>query len=428
MFKDSNMLALQNPWWKDASLISRDQHILEIENKPYRHEPSLLGQIILGRGDIHTIRGPRQAGKTTLLKLIIKRLIDGGVSPNSIIYLSCESFDSRRELQDILTENLKGRQGEHLYLFLDEISFVSSWQRAILALSNMGMLGNATVILTGSNARDLKESGERLPGRRGKGRDHRLYPLSIPEIGRLRCFQGMSPHEIMDVYMQTGGFLRAIADFVTQGGVTDLTYETYRNWISGDAQRYDLRQETLKQILARIAETMSSRVTWPVLIENSTVKSHETALQYVEHLEDAFLCTIHYCYNEKTKGPSFQKARKIYFIDPLIFAASATWRDGIPNIFEWMKMKLREPDFRGKLFEGVVINHAARMFDRTFYWYSTKQKKEVDLLIAGQDEIMLYETKLRGKSPYKALGREVKIMSPAEFLQFISAHENPTPI
>ncbi|MBI2341225.1 MAG: ATP-binding protein, partial [Deltaproteobacteria bacterium] len=377
MVTDSKILELQNPWWQNASLILADQHILEIKDKSYRYEPAILGKIALNKGDINIIRGPRQVGKTTTLKLIIKKILAEESEPSSIVYLSCESFDSWKELQQVLLQYLKSMPAtKQLYIFLDEISFIPSWQRAVLALANMGLLRNSAVVLTGSNARDLKESGERLPGRRGKGKDYKLYPLSITELGNLQCFQNKSPKEMLELYMLIGGFPRAIADFVAFGSVTDSTYETYRNWIAGDAQRYELRQETLKQILYRISETLASRITWPILIENSPVKSHETALQYVEHLQDAFLCTIHYCYNEETKGPSFQKARKLYFIDPLLFTIAATWRDGMPNMFEWMKLQLKEPAFTGKLFESVVVNHISRKYGQAYYWYSTKHKKE----------------------------------------------------
>lgn len=420
MVIDSSILNLQNPWWQNRDAIKEDQHLLEIEGKSYKYTPQIIDQIAFKGGDIHVIRGPRQVGKTTTLKLIIKKLLSSGQSPSQVIYLSCESFLSFYELQPVLIECLKGKLSLHSFLFLDEISFVEEWQRAILSVANMGMLRNTTVIITGSNARDLKESSERLPGRRGMGKDYKLYPLSVVELSKLDCFKDKNINEILDIYMLIGGFPRAISDFVTLGSISDATYETYRNWIIGDAQRYELRQETLKQILFRIAETIASRITWPVLIENSPVRSHETALQYVEHLQDAFLCVIHYCYDNKTKSPSFQKARKLFFIDPLIYTISATWKEGIPNIFNWMKQRLKESDFKGKLLESVIVNHLSRMYDNIYFWYSTKQKREVDILISNQNQLMLYDVKLQPDHFFKVLGKDVKILYPEEFLNFIS--------
>ncbi len=419
MVISSRVMDLQNPWWGDPSAIDRDQYLLEIAGRSYEYHPPLVDSISLEAGDIHVIRGPRQVGKTTAIKLIVKKLLADGREPASIVYLSCESFKSFEDLQPVLVECLAARQAGRAHLFLDEISFVSEWQRAVLAVANMGLLRNASLVLTGSNARDLKQSSERLPGRRGKGRDHKLYPLSIIEMGELECFTGKGFGELLDIYMAVGGFPRAIADFVTLGKVTDAVYETYRNWVAGDAQRYGLRQETLKQILFRISETMASRVTWPVLIADSPVRSHETALEYVEHLQDAFLCSIHYCYDGRTKGPAYQKARKIFFIDPLLHVIAATWREGIPNCFDWMTERLNDADFRGRQLESAVVNHAGRMYDRVYFWYSTKQKKEIDLIIPLGRKVVPFEVKLRHEPAFRAMGKEVEILHPKNFPDFL---------
>lgn len=420
MVINSNSIELQNPWWGNPQAIDKDQHLLEITGKPYEFNPPILNAITTDPGDIHIIRGPRQVGKTTLLKLLIKRLLKSAIEPHSIIYISCESIESFDSLHSLLIDLLKDKMKQKTYLLLDEISFIHEWQRALLGIANMGLIRNATVIITGSNARDLKESGERLPGRRGRGKDHKLYPLSITELMTLPCFRNRSLNELFDIYMSIGGFPLAVRDFVTIGKVTDATYETYRNWIVGDAQRYELRQETLKQILFRISETIASRITWPKLIENSPVRSHETALEYVEHLQDAFLCLVHYCYDPDTRGPAMQKSRKIYFIDPLLYAIAGTWRDGIPNVSEWMSRCLDDSEIRGKLFENTVVNHLHRIHESTYYWYSTKTKREVDLVIQSGGEIEAYEIKLKRGPHFRAMGREIQVLNPEEFLRIIA--------
>lgn len=422
MVINSNIIKLQNLWWDDPKAIERDQHLLEIEGKPYKFKPAIIDDVTFKSGDIHIIRGPRQVGKTTTIKLLIKKLLGKGVKAISVIYISCEAIESFKDLQDVIVECIKDKK-EKLYIFLDEISFVESWQRGILAVANLGLLRNAVVVITGSNARDLKESGERLPGRRGSGRDFKLYPLSIPEMSQLECFRNKTSAEMLELYMLVGGFPRAISDFVNIGSVTDSTYEAYRNWIVGDAQKYELRQETLKQMLFRIFETLASRVTWPGLIENSPVKSHETALHYVEHLQDAFLCTLNYCYDTQKHGAAHQKARKIYFIDPLLYAIAMTWRDGIPNLFNFFKEKLKDKDFRGRFFESVVVNHFCRCYNNIYYWYSTKQHHEVDILVPVNEGFSLFEVKANHSPSFKVLGKSVQIVDPDFFLNFLA--KNP---
>lgn len=427
---DDNFLKIQNPWWQDPENIAQDPHLLAIQGRTYRFTPSFLEYLTLGAGDIFILRGPRQVGKTTSLKLMIERLLHQNVEPDSILYLSCEGIESFRELQRNLSRFLEPRKNSHAFVFLDEISFVPAWQRAILAIANVGLTAQATLILTGSNARDLKESAERLPGRRGKGKDLQLYPLSLDELGQLVCFQQFSRRDLLNLYLQIGGFPRAVAEYVSLGTITDSTYEIYRNWIVGDAVRYQLRQETLKQILFRIAETATSRITWPKLIENSPVRSHETALEYVEHLQDAFLCHIHYCYDPNTKGPAAQKARKLYFVDPLLYGIALSWREGTSNVFSWMKSWLQDPEFEGKLFESVVVNSIVRIKPKVYFWYSAKEKKEVDLVIPGEapgKTPVLYEIKLSDGKSYRALNQEVKVLTKEKFLEMEQPSIVPSP-
>jgi hypothetical protein len=353
-------------------------------------------------GDISILRGPRQVGKTTLIKLSIERLLKEGFPSKDILYLSCESFTSFQILQSVLIEWLR-QHPRKTVLFLDEISFVPDWQRALLALSNMGLIENSAVLLTGSNARDLKESGERLPGRRGRGKDLRLYPLSPPELGQLPCFASTPWNGLFEIYLKIGGFPLAVRDFVESGTVTDTTYDTYRNWIIGDAHRYQLRQETLKEILFRISDTAGSRVTWPGLIKDYPVKSPEAALQYVEHLQDAFLCRILHCYDPNRDGASPQKARKIYFADPILHAIGAAWKHGITNIFHWFSEKTNLPSFRGTLFESLVVNDYGRTHERLYFWYSSKTQEEIDLVLPRQGDVSLYDIKLKPEKSLRAM-------------------------
>ncbi len=417
---EPSLLRLQNAWWDDPSAIERDQHIVQIRGKSYAYDPPLVHELSLQESDLHILRGPRQVGKTTILKLIIRRLLAEGKRPSSILYMSCESIRSFEDLISLVTAFIQSQPSPDVFLFLDEVSFVSEWQRAVLALWNTGLLQKAATVVTGSNARDLKESAERLPGRRGRGRDHRVYPLSLPAIQSLACFREKSMRETLDLYMRVGGFPIAIRDYVELGMVSDATYETYRNWIVGDASRFGLRQETLKQILFRLFQTIATRVTWPKLIEDSPVKSHETALEYVEHLQDAFLCLTVSCYDERTHGASGTKPRKIYPIDPLLVAVAGTWRDSIPNVYRWLCAQIDDSAFRGRFFEGIVVNHLARNNDRLFYWYSPKNKKEVDIVLPKEKGVDLYDVKWKAQAPSKVRGQTVTIIDPESFLHMIS--------
>lgn len=416
----STVLDIQNPWWKDPTAIDRDTHLSTLEGKSYFFSNPLVTELSLEPGRFHIIRGPRQVGKTTLMKQLIRRLISSGnVSEQNIFFLSCETIKEYSELQETLFNWLPQTNKKACCLLLDEISFVSEWQRAILSCFNSGLLANCCLIVTGSNARDLKKSSERFPGRRGAGKDISLFPLSPLEFGKLKCFSNLSNLDLLLTYMKIGGFPHAIRDFVKHGYVTDETYKTYRNWIIGDAARYNLAEETLKHILFRISQTVGSRLTWPALIENTPIKSHETALSYVEHLEDSFLCKIHYCYSEKQEAPAIKKARKLYFIDPLLYDLALAWKNGIENIWSYVDKRCQKSEQQGLMLESSYVCCLARYIEPIFYWYSTKHKKEVDIVFCEQGEFKLYDCKWTDKARYRALGKAVDILTPNHFVDFI---------
>jgi uncharacterized protein len=419
----SDRLALMNPWWTDSEKFIRDDALLRLEASPVFFKNPLLDTLPLTGRPFHIIRGPRQVGKTTFLKLLIKKaLVQELFKSNQIAFFSCESLEKFSDMIATIEPWLLANQAaQPLMLLLDEVSFVSEWQRAILHFENLGLFKNTTLIVTGSNARDLKESSEKFPGRRHGGLDLSFYPLSPKELATLPAYQNLSPNEILELYELIGGFPHAVASYHKFGYVTVDVYETYRNWIVGDAARYKLHEETLKHILYRILICAPHRITWPQLIENTPIKSHETALEYVEHLQDAFICRIVFCYNPDKNGPDFHKARKLFFIDPLLYYVAMGWMLGHFDLREIVPNKLLDQPFRAKIFES----YAATLLSRTepiYFWYSTKEKKEVDIVRSNKQPLELWDCKISKGSAYKAMQKDltVKIMTPTEFAKVIN--------
>ena len=133
---------------------------------------------------IYTIRGPRQIGKTTFIKLFIRKLIEDDINTLRILFFTCDMIKDNSELVDIIKIYLQSfniSKNERTYIFIDEITMVNNWQSAIKYLVDIGLIVNAVVILTGSSAYDLKVSSERMPGRRGEGKDLLFLPLTFNE-------------------------------------------------------------------------------------------------------------------------------------------------------------------------------------------------------------------------------------------------------
>ena len=112
-----------------------------------------------------------------------------------------------------------------------------------------------------------------------------------------------------------------------------------------------------------------------------------------------------------------RKAKKIYFIDPLLCGLAGGYLAGFRNTAAWWEEKLRDREFRGRLFEATVVNWVKRFEESVYYWYSPAAKREVDLLIRRAGQIFLHEIKSAPASEKEALGRPVDVVTPEIFLR-----------
>ena len=83
---------------------------------------------------IKVITGIRRAGKSELLKLLRQFLIDGGVKETQIMYLNFESFQwntykNAETLYTLLHERYSMQEGQRMYVLLDEVQEVESWEK-----------------------------------------------------------------------------------------------------------------------------------------------------------------------------------------------------------------------------------------------------------------------------------------------------------
>jgi len=76
-------------------------------------------------------------GKSTALILLVKELLERGVHPKSVFYLSCDAIADYRELAEVLRMYLKVRRAEGIsssYILLDEVTYPREWFRAVKSM------------------------------------------------------------------------------------------------------------------------------------------------------------------------------------------------------------------------------------------------------------------------------------------------------
>ncbi len=387
-----------NPWWEHKSAINLDKHVRALENFKYVHHPTILKEDFK-KCSLYTIRGPRQIGKTTFLKLFIREKLKT-IPKENIFYWSCDNLVSKDDLIKLLKEysdfcSIKGAEPE--YILLDEITEIQDWQKAVKFVIDNDITKDACYILTGSNAMDLKKGAERLPGRRGRhGKDLFLLPLTFREYVELvdpGWYEGHYNDSIEELkfsseklriffekFLITGGIPLVINEYEMNREIPNFIFDLYYSWIIGDILKEGKNEQTLKELMRSILVCYSTPVSWDSLAKRSSIKSHVTIASYIEVLSNIFVVLDCYFYNIHEKKVNFNKNKKIYLYDPFILRVFSE--------------RLNIYVDREKMIEGIV-GAKIKQEDVLGDIYFTNIKKETDFVtISGSGIDVKYQNNI----------------------------------
>lgn len=345
--------------------------------------PEMVKRITLKPFSLHFLTGPRQVGKTTAIKILIHQLIKER-DPKSIFYYACDELTDHRELGEVLDDYIGARNSWGIaksVIFLDEITFVNEWWRALKSRIDSGDLRKDVIVVTGSASIDLLMQREMFPGRRGYGKDLVLHPLSFSAFARIRGGLDIGCGDLSSLdrninknklylrrlktllaeYMRTGGFPRSIHDLARFGHVTIETTKTYLDWIRGDWAKAGKSDRYMKEILSYLILARGTLVSWNSIATQTSVNSPNTVRSYIETLEG--IQTILTLYRIRPDSRiEYKKNKKIHFTDPFIFKVLCDYtRSEIPE------------DWR---LEATVAAHLSRLCP-VYYW---KNQSEVDVI------------------------------------------------
>ena len=181
-------LRFQNRHWDNVELLREDLHLKQLLNAPLILRHSIEDKVKLTEDKVYIIRGPRQIGKTTLVKRKLKELLDRDMPPRRTFYFAFDIGNIKDDndvaglIHTYINFVRREFKNKRLWLFLDEVTYTPNWATGIKRAYDSGLLQNTTLILTGSSALDLGKGSERLPGRRGTGaheNDLDMLPLSF---------------------------------------------------------------------------------------------------------------------------------------------------------------------------------------------------------------------------------------------------------
>ena len=95
-----NELIRANPWWKNKAEIESDFHIKKVRQSSLNWYPVLVSDFKSG---LYSIRGPRQVGKTTWMKLTIKDMLNKTDAEN-IMYFNCDILNNYMDIMNIIRD------------------------------------------------------------------------------------------------------------------------------------------------------------------------------------------------------------------------------------------------------------------------------------------------------------------------------------
>lgn len=120
-----NLLYSYNPWW-NTGVVQKDF------NKPMHRVAYYEGKKAFHNSDIRRIvllSGARRTGKTTIMYQTIANLIENGVSPKDIVFISFDhpllKFCSINDVVDMYRQNIT--TSKQIYCFFDEIQYSPDW-------------------------------------------------------------------------------------------------------------------------------------------------------------------------------------------------------------------------------------------------------------------------------------------------------------
>lgn len=443
-----------NPWWRAEYDMGDDPSVKAWEKSKVRRD---AGRDHSFRdGDlIYSLRGPRQVGKTTLLKLEVKRLLAAAVPRWNVMYYSFDLGGSPADVVGVLDEysaRVGGAAEGRRFVFLDEISSVRDWQKALKLLRDMGRLEGHTVVVSGSHSMDVRRGAESMTGRRGTTTnddplDKVLRPMSFGEFvrardgeiagrlsdlgladaaGRARLARDVASGSAgavladlsayksdldghLDAYLKAGGMPAVVDEFQRTLRIERATYEAYLAGAERDLARSGRNVSNISRLVPNILRSTGSGVSWSSLRRDTGIESPHTVEGCIEALDDTFALHVLYRYNSATDRPKFDSPKKLYLQDPFFFHAhSGAYIQGDP--FDASVERLADPEKKAALVEQAVADHATRLAfalaptkvgfrkaHAVFYWMGGgRARREVDLVVRDSRSLVPIEVKYQG--------------------------------
>lgn len=267
---------------------------------------------------IKILTGVRRCGKSTILKMIMKKLIEEyGVSDEQIADYRFDSMEYDDLTAKQMYLELKERiiKGKKTYFFLDEMQEIDGWEKVVNSIASDY---DVDIYVTGSNSRMM--SSEISTYLTGRYISFHIYTLSFGEYltftSEYRELKSIRD-EFTD-YIKLGGFPATHLKQYTQDEIYTVVKDIYNSTVFSDIvkrnkiRKVDLLERVIKYTFQNVGNTFSAKTISDYLKSEHRKIDNETVYSYLEKLEKAYL--IHKCSRYDIKGKSILKTQEKFYL------------------------------------------------------------------------------------------------------------------
>lgn len=340
------------------------------------------------------VAGPRQAGKTTLSKLIAHSFTNNyyfnwDIAEHRTLFFSNPAF----------FEGIKRKDPSIPLIIFDELHKYKNWKNYLKGIYDQ-FHESYTFLVSGSGRLDIyQKGGDSLAGRYYM---FHLFPFTIAELGNRNVPTEAFLKNPLLVSMEQTKKLREIWNMLSSLSGFPAPYlsgkaTTYRRW--SNTYSHQLIREDIRDFVDIKSVTdvetlyllLPSKIGSPLSVQslaNDLKVSYNTVRNWLEAFERFFLIFSIPTWTGKI-ARAIQKERKVYLWDtPRIKDPSARFENMVAL----------------ELYRAVTLWNDMGYGDFSLHFVKNKEKQEVDFLLANNRKpVLLIEAKIADEQPSKSL-------------------------
>ena len=330
------------------------------------------------KGKAIVLLGPRQVGKTTLLRECLDE--------KEFLFLDGDDPEIRSLLLNAGKSKLQAILGKYKWVFIDEAQRITDV--GLIAKIITDQFKDVQLVISGSSALEINQSTqEPLTGRKF---EYHLFPISWEEfedhVGYMEASAQFEERLIYGMYPDVINHRHDAREVLKQLTSSYL----YKDVLSLTSIK---KPELLEKLLKALALQVGNEVSYNEL-SNLVEIDKVTVARYIDLLEKAFIVFRLNSFSRNQRN-EIKHNRKIYFYD-----------NGVRNMIINNLNTLDLRTDKGALWENFLIAERIKLqnyyqLHTANYFWRTVQKQEIDFIEEKDGKISAYEFKWNSKGKKK---------------------------